>query len=411
MTPRLAADWLADPALVAVFEALEREDDSVRAVGGSVRNALMGMPVNDIDLATPALPQTVMARAEAAGLRAVPTGIDHGTVTVVSAGKPFEVTTLREDVETHGRSATVRFGRDWRHDAERRDFTMNALYVERDGTLHDPVGGLADLEARRVRFIGDPHRRIREDYLRILRFFRFHAQYGAGAPDPQGLAAASAERDGLSVLSAERIGQEMRKLVAARGAVATLSVMAEAGVLPAVLGGPADLAAHAGLRALDALAPETREPALALAALGGRGDLVVLADRLRLSNAERDRMLAAAAAAADPLARLLAPMSAGASDVAPLLETHGRQAAIDGLLLASARWLCVPEAGTLALLREAPIPHFPLMGRDLIAAGLAPGPEVGERLERARAAWRDSGFSLDRETLLARALAGGAGSR
>ena len=241
MTSKLDADWLDAPALVAVFDALERDGDTVRAVGGAVRNTLLGLPVSDIDLATTALPEQVVERARAAGLKPVPTGIDHGTVTVVSHGQPFEVTTLREDVETHGRAATVRFGRSWTHDAARRDFTMNALYVDRHGGLHDPLGGLGDLQARRVRFIGDPHQRIREDYLRILRFFRFHAQYGEGSPDVEGLAAAAAEVEGLSLLSAERVGQEMRKLVVAPGALATLQVMARCGILEAVLGETADL--------------------------------------------------------------------------------------------------------------------------------------------------------------------------
>ena len=346
-----------------------------------------------------------MSAPGAAGLKPVPTGIDHGTVTVVSHGQPFEVTTLREDVETHGRAATVRFGRSWEHDAARRDFTMNALYVDRHGGLHDPLGGLDDLRARRVRFIGDPHQRIREDYLRILRFFRFHAQYGEGALDAEGLAAAAAEVEGLSLLSAERVGQEMRKLVVAPGALATLQVMARSGILEAVLGETADLATFAALRGFDALAEETRAPALCLAALAGRSDPEEVAGRLRLSNAERERMFAAARVAGDPVARMIVTMAATADEVAILLEAHGRDAALDGVLLASARWLSVPERETLALLRETPVPEFPLKGRDLLKAGLAAGPDVGARLERARSAWRDSGFSLGREELLAEALA------
>jgi poly(A) polymerase len=405
MISRLDADWLEAPALVAVFDALERDGDTVRAVGGAVRNTLLGLPVSDIDLATTALPEQVVERARAAGLKPVPTGIDHGTVTVVSDGQPFEVTTLREDVETHGRAATVRFGRNWEHDAARRDFTMNALYVDRHGVLHDPLKGLGDLRDRRVRFIGDPHRRIQEDYLRILRFFRFHASYGAGTPDAEGLAAAVAEQEGLSLLSAERVGQEMRKLVTAPGALTTLQVMARSGILEVVLGSPADLATFAALRGFDALAQETRAPALCLAALAGRGNLEGIAGRLRLSNAERERMFAAARVAEDPVARMIVTMSASAEEAAFLLEAHGREASVDGVLLASARWLSMPEAETLRLLRETPVPEFPLKGRDLLEAGLAAGPEVGARLERARSAWRDSGFTLTRDDLLAQALA------
>ena len=263
MDDSIKADWLGEPALQAVFDALEQEGDGARVVGGAVRNTLLGVAVSDIDIATTAEPATVIRRVEAAGLKAVPTGVDHGTVTVVSGGRPFEVTTLREDVETHGRHATVRFGRNWQHDAARRDFTMNALYAARDGTLFDPVGGLPDLAARRVRFIGEADRRIREDYLRILRFFRFHAQYGEGAPDAEGLAAVARLKDGLAGLSAERIGAEMRKLVGARGAVATLEAMLDAGIMPLVLVPHGGLAPFKALRALDTLRANTREPALA----------------------------------------------------------------------------------------------------------------------------------------------------
>ena len=183
------ADWLTHSSLTRLLEVLSRDGEEARVAGGAVRNALMNLPPGDIDVATTALPDEVIRRVTAAGFKAVPTGIEHGTVTVVAAGTPFEVTTLREDVETFGRKATVRFGRDWKEDAERRDFTMNALSVTADGTVYDYGGGLADIEARRVRFFGDPALRIAEDYLRILRFFRFHAAYGEGAPDAVGLQA------------------------------------------------------------------------------------------------------------------------------------------------------------------------------------------------------------------------------
>ncbi|WP_067217803.1 CCA tRNA nucleotidyltransferase [Stappia indica] len=411
MDDPIKADWLGEPALQAVFDALEQEGDTARVVGGAVRNTLLGVPVSDIDIATTAEPATVIRRVEAAGLKAVPTGVDHGTVTVVSGGRPFEVTTLREDVETHGRHATVRFGRNWQHDAERRDFTMNALYAARDGTLFDPVGGLPDLAARRVRFIGEADRRVREDYLRILRFFRFHAQYGEGAPDAEGLAAVARLKDGLAGLSAERIGAEMRKLVGARGAVATLEAMADAGIMPQVLVPHGGLAPFRGLRALDGLGANTREPALALAALseGGEAELDALADRLRLSNAERRRMKAARLAAdmareklgsAEPEAVRLAALE--------LLYRHGREAACDGVLLAAAEaGLAAEDAGLRALLEAVTaldVPRLPVSGGDLTKAGVAPGPKVGEGLRLAESRWIDSGFSLDRAALISAVL-------
>ena len=210
---RLDAAWLQAGHLTDLLAVLDRAGEEARVVGGAVRNALLGEPLGDIDIATTALPAEVVRRTQAAGFKAVPTGIEHGTVTVVVLGRPFEVTTLREDVETFGRHAKVAFGRDWKRDAERRDFTMNALSAARDGTVYDYVGGLADVEARRVRFIGDAATRIAEDYLRILRFFRFHAAYGEGALDPAGVAACIAGRAGLEQLSRERIRIEILKLL------------------------------------------------------------------------------------------------------------------------------------------------------------------------------------------------------
>src|SRR5580700_10962635 len=227
---RLDADWLRAGVLATLLALLDSDGEEARVVGGAVRNTLRAEPVGDIDIATTALPDEVIRRVEAAGFKAVPTGIEHGTVTVVAEGRPHEVTTLREDVETDGRRAKVAFGRDWRRDAERRDFTMNALSVTPDGAVHDYVGGLADLAARRVRFIGEPRARIAEDYLRILRFFRFHAAYAHGPPDPQGLHACIVARDGLRTLSRERVRAELVKLLVAPHAVATLAAMAEAGL-------------------------------------------------------------------------------------------------------------------------------------------------------------------------------------
>src|SRR5262245_52481543 len=231
------AAWLTRGPLPRLLGVLDCDGEEARVVGGAVRNALLGETPSEVDIATTATPDVVTRRAEAAGFKPVPTGIEHGTVTVVVEGRPFEVTTLRQDVETYGRKAKVAFGRDWKADAERRDFTINALSVGADGAVHDYVGGLADLAQRRIAFIGDPAKRIAEDYLRILRFFRFHAAYGQGAPDAAGLEACIRERGGLAQLSRERVRMELIKLFVAPRAAATLAMMGDAGLLGRVLGG------------------------------------------------------------------------------------------------------------------------------------------------------------------------------
>ena len=233
---RMPAQIMADAALVHVLDALHAQGDHAYLVGGVVRNALLGQPVDDIDIATDAVPERVIALARAANLRAVPTGIDHGTVTLVHDGRGFEVTTFRRDVETDGRHAVVSFTDDIAQDAARRDFTMNALYADRTGRVLDPVGGLPDLQARRLRFVGDPAQRIREDYLRILRFFRFFARYGRQA-DPDAVAACAAHKDGLSGIARERIGAEMRKLLTADDPAPSVALMARTGVLDLLLPG------------------------------------------------------------------------------------------------------------------------------------------------------------------------------
>ena len=230
--PRLfGADWLSNPSARAVFAALAAGGHEARAVGGAVRNALFGKAVKDVDIATTAAPEETMRLARAAGLKAHPTGIEHGTITVVAGHEPYEVTTLRRDIETFGRHARVTFTTDWTEDAKRRDFTMNALYCAADGTIHDPLGGYPDLAARRVRFIGDAHERIREDFLRILRFFRLYAEYGRGEPDPTSLDACVAERTGLANLSGERIRAEFLRMLAAPGAVDAAASLAIYGIL------------------------------------------------------------------------------------------------------------------------------------------------------------------------------------
>src|SRR6266436_2469626 len=233
------APWLKSGPTARVLKLLNDDGEEARVVGGAVRNALLKIPIGDIDIATTALPDEVIRRAKAAGIKSVPTGIEHGTVTLVVDAHPFEVTTLREDTETFGRKARVAFGRDWVRDAERRDFTINGLSVDADCMVHDHVGGLADIAARRVRFIGNAAERIAEDYLRILRFFRIHAAYGAGEPDRRGLLACISGRAGLAALSAERVRMEMLKLVVAQGAAGAVQAMADAGLLLPIFGGVA----------------------------------------------------------------------------------------------------------------------------------------------------------------------------
>lgn len=399
-----AIPWLKQGPLAELLAVLDRDGEEARVVGGSVRNALLGEPIGDIDVATTAPPDEVTRRAQAAGFRAVPTGIEHGTVTVVIAGRPFEVTTLREDVETFGRKARVVFGRDWRKDAERRDFTMNALSATRDGTVHDYVGGLDDLKARRVRFIGDPHARIAEDYLRILRFFRFHAAYGEGAPDPAGLAACIAGRAGLETLSRERVRTELLKLMPAPHAVATLGVMAEAGLIVAVLGGVPLLASFARMAQCEraaALAPDAVRHLGALA-VQIEEDAVRLGARLRLSNAEQNRLAVMAAHW-----RAVSPDADRA--MRALLYRLGPDAFADAVLLAwsrapqgtsAARWLAL-----VALPQHWIIPVFPLRAADFIVRGVEKGPALGAALAAAERAWIAADFPSDAPALEALAAA------
>jgi len=394
------ASWLAAASLQRVFAAIEQDGDEARAVGGSVRNTLLDVPVSDVDIATTARPEETIARAEAAGLKAIPTGLEHGTVTLISSGVPYEVTTLREDVETFGRHAVVKFGRDWHRDAERRDFTMNALYADRQGQIHDPLGGYEDCLQGRVRFIGSATERIREDYLRILRFFRILAAYGKGAPDPDGLSACLKERDGLRQLSAERIGMEMRRLVVTPRAGEIVKVMEHNGVMEIVTGGISRVTDFQALQELRSVAPEIREAPLALTALAGfvHEDIDRLADRFRLSNHERKRMLAAHAAW-----RALGP-DPSVDKVQRELYRFGRVAGIDGVLLAWSRSMAPPaDPAWNALLNDArtwPIPEFPLTGKQIIAGGLPPGPRVGAELSRLEELWIASGYRLTASELL-----------
>jgi poly(A) polymerase len=397
----LDAAWLREPPLRDLLATLDRAGEEARVVGGAVRNALVDEPVGEIDIATTALPDEVMRRVQDAGFKAVPTGIEHGTITVVAAGRPFEVTTLREDVETFGRHAKVVFGRDWKRDAERRDFTMNALSASRDGTVYDYAGGLADLAARRVRFIGDPATRIAEDYLRILRFFRFHAAYGEGAPDAEGLAACIVARAGLERLSRERIRMEMFKLVVARHAVAALATMTEAGLLEQVLGGVPLLASFANMVKLErevALAPDAvrRLGALAVAVAE---DAERLRERLRLANAEYERLHSMA----DGWWRISRQWDEGTARA--LLYRLGDECFTDRVLLT---WTRAPEGAadqswrSLATLPARwSAPAFPLRAADFMARSVPKGPRLGAALAAAEEAWIAAGFPGEAAALAA----------
>lgn len=375
---RITAPFLTDPALHRVLAALQSEGAQALIVGGAVRNALLGEPVSDIDISTSARPTDTIRLAEAAGLRAIPTGIDHGTVTLVADTRAFEVTSFRRDVETDGRRAVVAFSDSIQDDAQRRDFTMNALYADASGQVLDPVGGLPDLAARRLRFVGEPRARIAEDYLRILRFFRFLACYGREA-DLQALAACTALRAGLRGISRERIGHEMRKLLGAANPGPALALMSESGVLPLVLPG-ADASDMAEL-----VAAEQDFGTGALPRWPRR--LVLLGaddpgEALRLSRDEArelDRIVQAL-----PLPPAIAAFR------------HGRRAAAQAVLIRSARGTA-PPFGWCHDIARGDQAQFPLSAADLMPA--LSGPALGRALKRAETAWLDSGFTLEADAL------------
>jgi tRNA nucleotidyltransferase/poly(A) polymerase len=399
---RLDAPFLESASLRRLLAVLNPPSGAgeTRIVGGAVRNALLGLPVQEIDCATVLTPEIVTERATRAGFTVVPTGVKFGTVTVVVDGHAYEVTTLRRDVATDGRWAEVVFGTDWAVDAARRDLTVNALYCDPDGTLHDPLGGLDDVLHHRVRFIGDPEQRIREDHLRALRFYRFHAQYGEGALDEAGFRTTIRLRAGLARLSRERIRQELLKLLVARRAVPTIETLAETGILSDLVGVP-DLGSFARLVAVEAVAGIAPAPVRRLAALAVRlgEDAARLAADLRLSRAE------------EAVLEACARFSPG------FVGDHGRRAARrirhaagehyeNVCLVAWARSRAEPHEpswdAALRVPETAPLPPFPLRGADIVARGVPPGPAVGEAMARAEAAWIASDFTLDRDELLAR---------
>ncbi len=380
---RITEDWIAEPATQAVCAALTEGGAQALFVGGCVRNALLGAPVSDIDIATDARPERVVELAQRAGLKPVPTGIDHGTVTVVSSGIPHEITTFRRDVETDGRRAVVAFSDKVEEDAARRDFTMNALYAQPDGTIFDPLDGLPDLRARRVRFIGNAQDRIREDYLRSLRYFRFHAWYGdteAGF-DADALAAISANLDGLETLSRERVGAEMLKLLAAPDPAPSVATMRSTGILAQLLPGADDRAlailvqleqdANAGpdaIRRLAAIAPPE------------------VAKTLRLSKAQLQRLTR------------MRDEAAATTSVAELGYRYGAEGGLHETLLRCA-FLEQPWSDDLArALKHGAAASFPIRAADLIPA--FSGPALGAKLAALEARWIASDFTLSRADLL-----------
>ncbi|QWG12190.1 CCA tRNA nucleotidyltransferase [Bradyrhizobium sediminis] len=388
------APWLRSGPAARVLALLNGSGEEARVVGGAVRNALLKIPVADIDIATTALPTEVIRRAKAAGIKCVPTGIDHGTVTLVVDAHPFEITTLREDTETFGRKATVAFGRDWVRDAERRDFTINGLSVDAAGVVHDHVGGLSDIAAGRVRFIGDPAARIAEDYLRILRFFRIHAAYGSGEPDRAGYLACIGARAGLATLSAERVRMEMLKLMVAGGAAGAVEAMADGGLLQPIFGGVAYTGPFAAMIAVERLLGLAPDPIRRLGALAVAvtEDAKRVALRMRLSNAETRAL--------DSMGHRWWRL-AGMDEATARRRLYrlGEERYRDRLMLAWARaggrvdtahWR---ELATLPKRWSAP--KFPLKAADFIARGITEGPLLGQVLALAEDAWLAADFPLD----------------
>ena len=397
VAPEALAALFDDEGLRGVLAALDHEGEETRIVGGALRNALLGRPVHEIDLATTLLPEAVLAQATAAGLRAIPTGVAHGTVTVLAEDRPFEVTTLREDVATDGRHANVLFGRDFKADALRRDFTMNALSMTREGRLFDYTGGLDDIAARKVRFIGEPARRIAEDYLRILRFFRFSADFGEGPLDSPGRSAAIRQRDGLARLSRERIRAELLKLLSARQAARVCADMCADGLLHPLI---ASVPNPARLRRVVAIVPP-QDPLLRLAALCVKipEDAARLRERLRLSNADAERLEGGALALVGLHGLNEPPKSDG---LRALLFRHGRQAAGDAITLAQAdARLGHDEEWERArkFLQDTEEPRLPFSGADFIARGITEGRAIGEALRELQTRWIKAGFPNDPASL------------
>ncbi|WP_448204322.1 CCA tRNA nucleotidyltransferase [Azospirillum sp. sgz302134] len=404
-TARLAPQpWMTAPETRAVFAALAAGGADARFVGGCVRDAWLGRKVKDIDIATHAPPERVMELLKAAGLMAIPTGIQHGTVTAVSGKAHYEITTLRRDVETFGRHARVEFTDDWREDAARRDLTMNALSCTAEGLLYDPFGGLADMAAGRVRFVGDPRQRIEEDVLRLLRFFRFHAHYGRGAPDAEALAACTEMAPRLPTLSGERVRGELSRLLTAPNPAAVWRLMLDHGVMAHLLPEATETEQLDRLVRLEhdlAEPPESVRRFAAVVATERAGALAV-SETLRLSNADRDRLVGL----------IEPPMAVSTSDNAVKRRQTLYRLGDSGLYRDLVLLAAVDAPGPVALetikaalvtADDLPTLKLPIAGRDLLAMGLTRGPEVGRLLKEVEAWWIAEDFRPGREECLAEA--------
>ena len=395
------APWMRGKDVRAVIAALAADGGEVRFVGGAVRNALLGRPVKDVDIATPLTPDKVIRRLTDSGIKAVPTGIEHGTVTALAGAQSFEVTTLRSDIETDGRHAVIAFTNDWRQDAARRDFTINALYASPDGEIFDYHEGLQDIAARRVRFIGDPRARIREDFLRTLRRFRFHAWYGKGDIDAAALKAAVEERQNLSRLSGERIAQEFLRLLEAENPLSVLHVMMATGILAEIIPDMPSMLRLDRLCAIDAANFFAPDPVLRLAALIPMKEAAErIAGRFKLSNKDRDRIVDLAEAREQIVSYL------SIREVRKLLYRLGKERFRDRVFL---RWAEDAHASSaiqwramLAFADAWERPVFPLSGHDVIKAGVPEGPQVGHILSQVEAWWIDADFTDDRLSIAER---------
>lgn len=385
--------WMSDAATEAVMKALGADGAERRFVGGCVRDAAIGRPVKDIDIATPDKPERVIELLQRAKIRVVPTGIAHGTVTAVLDGKPFEITTLRRDLETYGRHAKVEFTDDWVADASRRDLTFNAMSLSPAGELFDPFGGMADLAAGRVRFVGDPRQRIEEDVLRLLRFFRFHAHYGKPPPDEAALAACRELAPQLPGLSGERVQAELLKLLAAPDPAPVVTLMRDQEILKHLLPEASAIDRLAGLVRIEAKPDPVRR--LAALLVDGEGAARRVGERLKLSNADRERLL----------------QVAGPSELMPTMDARQRRLQLyrlgDGLYRDRVHlaWAVAPKSDAeawrqLLAVADQPIPEFPLKGRDALDLGIEPGPEVGRLLAAVERWWIEGDFQADRKACL-----------
>lgn len=405
------ACWLREPELQTLLNCLSLNGEEARVVGGAVRDQLLGRVVNDIDVATTCLPDEIISRTKKAGFKPVPTGYEFGTITVVGSNKVYEVTTLRTDVEADGRHSKVIFGRDWKADAQRRDFTINAIYVDAAGEIYDDVHGLADIETQTLRFIGVAEERIGEDYLRILRFFRFFASVGKGRPDAEGLKACARLKNGILQLSGERVWAEMKKLLSAPDPSRSILWMRQTGVLNIVL-------PETEKWGIDALRPlvETEnalgwehDPILRLESIlpPDRSRLIVMSDRLRFSKAEKRRLSEWADVGA-------LSYDCADSQLKKIIYYHGKQAVIDqlSLLFSHARAHAISDDNALVkaghfsrlrnLAKNFQIPVFPVTGKDLLPLGIEEGPAMGLQLKALEKMWVESIFRLNKDELLAK---------